>query len=110
MGIPARAPVGDEESSGTATHFRSLLRAIGAQWLAMVVPLPDLLRTHAERAQAAGVGPDEARTWIRAADAEINDDLVPAGRGSSGPSSAPATPIRWATWSGRASAISSERR
>jgi hypothetical protein len=25
------------------------------------------------------VGPDEARTWIRAADAEINDDLVPAG-------------------------------
>jgi predicted metal-dependent peptidase len=38
-----------------------------------------LLRTHAERAQAAGVGPDEARTWIRAADAEINDDLVPAG-------------------------------
>jgi predicted metal-dependent peptidase len=38
-----------------------------------------LLRTHGERAQAAGVGPDEARTWIRAADAEINDDLVPAG-------------------------------
>jgi predicted metal-dependent peptidase len=38
-----------------------------------------LLRTHAERAQAAGVGPDEGSTWIRAADAEINDDLVPAG-------------------------------
>jgi predicted metal-dependent peptidase len=38
-----------------------------------------LLRTHGERAQAAGVGDDEARTWIRAADAEINDDLVPAG-------------------------------
>jgi len=38
-----------------------------------------LLRTHAERAQAAGIGPDETRTWIRAADAEINDDLVPAG-------------------------------
>ena len=36
-----------------------------------------LLRTHGERARAAG--PDEARTWIRAADAEINDDLVPAG-------------------------------
>jgi predicted metal-dependent peptidase len=38
-----------------------------------------LLRTHGERAQAAGVGDGEARTWIRAADAEINDDLVPAG-------------------------------
>ena len=38
-----------------------------------------LLRTHGERAQAAGVRPDEARTWVRAADAEINDDLVPAG-------------------------------
>jgi len=38
-----------------------------------------LLRTHGERAQAAGVGPEEARAWVRAADAEINDDLVPAG-------------------------------
>ena len=38
-----------------------------------------LLRTHGERAQAVGIGPDEARTWVRAADAEINDDLVPAG-------------------------------
>ena len=38
-----------------------------------------LLRTHGERAQAAGVRPDEASTWVRAADAEINDDLVPAG-------------------------------
>jgi predicted metal-dependent peptidase len=47
-----------------------------------------LLRIHGERAQAAGVGvsagPDgdrarQARDWIRAADAEINDDLVPAG-------------------------------
>ena len=38
-----------------------------------------LLRTHGERAQAAGVRPDEAHTWVRAADAEINDDLVPAG-------------------------------
>jgi predicted metal-dependent peptidase len=38
-----------------------------------------LLRTHGERAQAAGVRPDEADTWVRAADAEINDDLVPAG-------------------------------
>ena len=38
-----------------------------------------LLRTHGERAQDAGVRPDEAGDWIRAADAEINDDLVPAG-------------------------------
>ena len=38
-----------------------------------------LLRTHGERAQAAGVRPDEAGSWVRAADAEINDDLVPAG-------------------------------
>lgn len=38
-----------------------------------------LLRAHGERAQAMGVRPDEARSWVRAADAEINDDLVPAG-------------------------------
>jgi predicted metal-dependent peptidase len=38
-----------------------------------------LLRTHGERAQGIGVRPDEAADWIRAADAEINDDLVPAG-------------------------------
>ena len=38
-----------------------------------------LLRTHGERAQGAGVRPEEAADWIRAADAEINDDLVPAG-------------------------------
>jgi predicted metal-dependent peptidase len=38
-----------------------------------------LLRTHGERAQAMGVGPDDTARWLRAADAEINDDLVPAG-------------------------------
>jgi predicted metal-dependent peptidase len=38
-----------------------------------------VLRTHGERAHAIGVGPDDATRWIRAADAEINDDLVPAG-------------------------------
>ena len=38
-----------------------------------------LLRSHGERAQAVGTGPDDARAWLRAADAEINDDLVPAG-------------------------------
>src|SRR5579875_1983585 len=38
-----------------------------------------LLRAHGERARAAGIRPEEARAWVRAADAEINDDLVPAG-------------------------------
>ena len=38
-----------------------------------------LLRAHGERALAAGITPHDARTWIRGADAEINDDLVPAG-------------------------------
>jgi predicted metal-dependent peptidase len=38
-----------------------------------------LLRTHGERAQGTGVRPDEAADWVRAADAEINDDLVLAG-------------------------------
>ena len=38
-----------------------------------------LLRTHGERAQGAGVRPDETTDWIRAADAEINDELVLAG-------------------------------
>jgi len=38
-----------------------------------------LLRTHGERAQAVGVGTEDARDWVRAADAEINDDLIPAG-------------------------------
>ena len=38
-----------------------------------------LLRAHGERAQAAGIGPGEAARWVRAADAEINDDLMPAG-------------------------------
>jgi predicted metal-dependent peptidase len=38
-----------------------------------------LLRSHGERAQTTGVGPADARNWVRAADAEINDDLIPAG-------------------------------
>jgi predicted metal-dependent peptidase len=38
-----------------------------------------LLRTHGERAGPAGVQPPDAAHWIRCADAEINDDLVPAG-------------------------------
>jgi predicted metal-dependent peptidase len=38
-----------------------------------------LLRSHAERAGPAGVPAEQARTWVLCADAEINDDLVPAG-------------------------------
>lgn len=38
-----------------------------------------LLRDHAGRACAVGVRPDQQRRWIISADAEINDDLVPAG-------------------------------
>ena len=51
-----------------------------------------LLRTHGERAQAVGAGPAEARTWVRAADAEINDDLVPAGLRAARPARPPARP------------------
>ena len=38
-----------------------------------------LLREHGRRAGAAGVADAQARAWIRSADAEINDDLIPAG-------------------------------
>ncbi len=38
-----------------------------------------LLRTHGERARAIGVASHDARLWVQAADAEINDDLIPAG-------------------------------
>jgi predicted metal-dependent peptidase len=56
-----------------------------ARWTAaqlgsvLVHHLGHLLRAHAERADPAGVGDDEAELWVRCADAEINDDLVPAG-------------------------------
>jgi len=38
-----------------------------------------LLRVHGERAQAAGVASHDGPLWVQAADAEINDDLIPAG-------------------------------
>ena len=38
-----------------------------------------LLRHHPERARAAVATPADARAWLHAADAEINDDLIPAG-------------------------------
>jgi predicted metal-dependent peptidase len=42
------------------------------------------LRHHSERAVAGLVPPGHSREWIRAADAEINDDLVSAGLGLPG--------------------------
>jgi len=38
-----------------------------------------LLRDHSERALASAVSATDSPQWVRAADAEINDDLVPAG-------------------------------
>jgi predicted metal-dependent peptidase len=83
------AQVTAEEGSGTVAVDESWrMRAdpdLVAGWTAaqlgsvLVHHVCHLLRTHGERARAAGVGPDEARDWVRAADAEINDDLVEAG-------------------------------
>jgi len=56
-------------SEWTAAQFGSVL----------VHHVCHLLRAHGERAMAAGVTPEDARAWVRGADAEINDDLVPAG-------------------------------
>jgi predicted metal-dependent peptidase len=59
--------------------------ALTAQWTAaqlgsvLVHHVCHLLRAHAERAVSAGVVPDTAPFWVRCCDAEINDDLVPAG-------------------------------
>jgi predicted metal-dependent peptidase len=78
-----------EPGSGTVSVDQSWrMRAdpdLAAEWTpgqfgsVLVHHVCHLLRTHGERAQAVGVGPEEARTWVRAADAEINDDLIPAG-------------------------------
>jgi predicted metal-dependent peptidase len=38
-----------------------------------------LLRDHAERARSLPVDPEDSAAWIRAADAEINNDLIDAG-------------------------------
>jgi predicted metal-dependent peptidase len=59
--------------------------ALTAQWTpaqlgsVLVHHVCHLLRTHGERAQGADVPDDQARSWVRCCDAEINDDLVPAG-------------------------------
>jgi predicted metal-dependent peptidase len=56
-------------TSWTAAQFGSVL----------VHHVSHLLRGHGERAAAAAVADEDARAWVRGADAEINDDLVPAG-------------------------------
>ena len=59
--------------------------ALAAQWTpaqlgsVLVHHVSHLLRAHGERAAPAGVTPEHAALWVRCADAEINDDLVPAG-------------------------------
>jgi predicted metal-dependent peptidase len=59
--------------------------ALTAQWSpaqlgsVLVHHVCHLLRAHADRAAPAGVTQDQAALWVRCADAEINDDLVPAG-------------------------------
>jgi predicted metal-dependent peptidase len=53
----------------TAAEFGSVL----------VHHVSHLLRAHGERATAAGIATGDAPAWVRGADAEINDDLVPAG-------------------------------
>jgi predicted metal-dependent peptidase len=45
----------------------------------LVHELYHVLREHAERGAALGVGPENARPWNVACDAEINDDLVALG-------------------------------
>lgn len=83
------ASVTADPGSGTVSVDRRWrMRAdpdLTAQWSAaelgsvLVHHVCHLIRDHAERAVTAGVGPDESSRWIRAADAEINDDLIPAG-------------------------------
>ena len=59
--------------------------AVAADWTPaelgsqMVHHVCHLLRNHSERAVASDVTKADAGQWTRAADAEINDDLIPAG-------------------------------
>jgi predicted metal-dependent peptidase len=81
------AQVSADPGSGTASVDRGWRMRVdpGLGWTpaqlgsVLVHHVCHLLRTHGERAQGAGVGAEEAGAWVRAADAEINDDLVPAG-------------------------------
>jgi predicted metal-dependent peptidase len=59
--------------------------AVAANWTpaelgsVLVHHVCHLLRDHAQRARVLPVDPADSAAWIRAADAEINDDLVDAG-------------------------------
>jgi predicted metal-dependent peptidase len=59
--------------------------AVSGEWSAaelgsvLVHHVCHLLRDHSQRAEAARVAPADSPAWIRAADAEINDDLILAG-------------------------------
>ena len=75
-------------SAGMTVDEQWRLRAdpdVAAEWTAaqfgstLVHHVCHLLRAHAERARALGIRPEDAPEWTRAADAEINDDLIPAG-------------------------------
>ena len=79
-------PAPGSSSVAVDEHWR--LRAdpdLAAQWTAaqfgsvLVHHVCHLLREHAGRARALGIRPEDAAAWTRAADAEINDDLIPAG-------------------------------
>ncbi|HWG13001.1 MAG TPA: VWA-like domain-containing protein [Streptosporangiaceae bacterium] len=80
------APAPGSSSVAVDEHWR--LRAdpdLAAGWSSaqfgsvLVHHVCHLLREHADRARALGIRPEDAREWTRAADAEINDDLIPAG-------------------------------
>ncbi|MCL2581435.1 MAG: VWA-like domain-containing protein [Streptosporangiales bacterium] len=83
------APVTADPGSGTVSvdrRWRMLADPdLTARWSAaelgsvLVHHVCHLIRDHSGRASALGVGPPESPRWIRAADAEINDDLIPAG-------------------------------
>lgn len=102
------ASVTADQGSGTVSVDRRWrMRAdpsLTAQWSTaelgsvLVHHVCHLIRDHAGRAAACEVGPEESRRWIRAADAEINDDLIPAGLELPG---APVTPADFGAPEGR---------
>ena len=87
-GVFGAEVIADRDSGTVSVDERWRMHAdpeLTASWTAaqlgsvLIHHVCHLLRTHGERAQGMCVRPDEAADWIRAADAEINDDLVPAG-------------------------------
>jgi len=82
--------------------------AVVAEWTAaqfgsvLIHHICHLLRDHGPRAQAAGVTADTSRSWTQAADAEINDDLVPSGL------ELPGRPIQPEDFGGRPGALAEQ--